>query len=453
MSKSIRSTLVLLAVLGGLVAWYAIYENRVRPKQAEKEEQAKLFVTTPADSIQEISIEQRQGEAKDAKYRTVTLKKAGSEWNLTSPVEDRGDNNAASGLVSLLTSSKQDRVVDEDPKDLETFGLAVPKLKIHVKKDSASPAEELWVGNDTPVGAGVYLKLASKKTVYRAAEAFRSNFEKDPSEYRSKKVLSISRPDVSEMEIRTGGENFVLKRSDGEKWVLAREGLPASTLEVNKVLNDLVDLTAKGFAAESTTTPAKYGLAPAKVVVTLTEKETKSTISYGQVGDKYYAKRGDKGIIFEIGKDSFDKAVRPAKDYRDLKMANFNRFNIRRIKLEHGKEGFELTKPESDWKLAADLSAKIDSTKVEEYLTRLQDIHVSAYLPAGQKPKSTDLTVRLFEKKGDSETEALVLHLQKPQGKSATGSRVGLDRSFTLSEPDYKKVNAFKQEFLASEKS
>lgn len=450
--KSFKSTLALLGVLALLIAWYAVYENKLRPQQKEQEENSKLFISTPREAIQEITVLQRQGEPKDAKYRNVTLKKTGTDWNLTSPLEDLADSEAVDGILSTLTTSKQDRVVDEKPADLEPFGLKTPKLKILVKKDSASPPQELWIGDDTTVGAGVYAKLASEPQVYRGAEALRSGFEKDPSHFRNKKILTLSRPDISEMEVRTGGENFVLKRTEGEHWTLAREGLPASVSEVNKLIAALVDLKATGFATEKTDALGKFGLAPAGVTISVKQKDATHLLMLGKVGDKYYAKRADRPVVFEVAKDAYDKAARPAKDFRDLKLSGFNRFNIRRVVFERGKDKVEFTKPENDWKLSADVSAAVDNSKVEDYLSRLQDIKVTGFSAAGTKLTTTDLTVRLFEKRADKETEALTLNLQKPAGKQALGMRSGLDRAFTLSEEDFKKVNAFKQEFLQAEK-
>lgn len=454
MKKSFHSTLVLLAVFAGLVTWYLVYEKKIKPAQTEKEENAKVLLSMDRDAVQELTVLQRQGDEKSDKYRTLRFKKSGTDWNIVEPLQDAAEMGAASGLVSTLVSVKQDRVVDEKPASLEPFGLNHPKLKISARKESTSAPVEVWVGNDTPTGASVYAKVVGSDTVYRAPQTLRTSFDKDVAEYRNKKILSLGRNDVKEMEVRTGAESFVLQRADGsEKWSLARERLPASDTEVNKTLNTVLDMRATAFAHDKATDLAKWGLAPAAVTLTFKKADGQSLVSFGKVKDKYYTKRGDTAVVYEIPKDVFEKVVRPAKEYRDLKVASFNRFDVKRLKIEHGPESYELVKETADWKLANDPNARIDTAKVDDYLSRLQDAKVSGYVGADRKPKAPDLVIHLFEKKGEKESETVTLKLAKPAGKQpAAGSREGLDSAFTLDEPEFKKLNAFKQEFLANEK-
>ncbi len=455
MKKSFYSTLSLLAVFAVLVGWYLIYEKKIKPAQTERDENSKVLLAMDRDAIQELTILQRQGDEKSDKYRTLRFKKAGADWNIDEPVKDSAELGAASGLVSTLVSIKQDRIVDEKPASLEPFGLAHPKLKLSARVNSSTPPQEVWVGNDTPTGSSVYAKVVGKDTIYRVPQTLRTTFDKDISEYRNKKVVNLSRADVKEFEVKSGGQTFVIKRAEGggEKWLLAREGLPANETEVNKTLNTVVDMRATAFAHDKATDLSRWGLSPAAVTLTFKKADGQTLVSFGKVKDKFYAKRGDSGVVYEIPKDVFDKASRPAKDYRDMKVATFNRFDVKRLKVEHGPESFELVKDAAEWKLASDPAVRIDTAKVDDYLSRLQDTKVSGFLSADRKPKTPDLIVHLFEKKGDKESETVTLKLTKPSDKQpSVGSREGLESAFTLDEPGFKKLNAFKQEFLANEK-
>lgn len=451
MKKSFHNTLILLAVFVGLLGWYFLYEKKLKPQQTEKEEQAKVLLTTPRESVQELVVLQRQGDEKSTQYRTLQFKKVGNDWNIVQPVEDLGEPGAVAAMVTTATTAKQDRVVDEKPVALEPYGLANPKIKILVKKDSQSPSEELWVGSDTPVGSSVYAKVAGKDTVYRAALTLRTTFDKEVSDYRNKKVMPFSRADVQEAEIRTPSESFILKLGEADKWILSREGLPAADLEVNKTLNAVLDMQATGFATDKAGNDlSKWGLSSGAVSLAFKKKDGQQLLTLGKVKDKYYAKRGDKAVVYEIAKDVFDKASRPAKEYRDLKLVTFNRFDVRRIKVEHGPQSYELVKDATQWAIPSDPAAKIDGNKVEDYLSRLQDIKIQGFLGATDKPKSPEITVRLFDKKDGKETEVVTLKVAKPADGRATAERNGLDRGFTLGETEFKKVNAFKQEFLAA---
>ena len=252
------------------------------------------------------------------------------------------------------------------------------------------------------------------------------------------------------MEIRLPSESFIVKATEGDKWLLTREGLPAAELEVNKTLNSVLDMQASAFASETGTDLGKWGLAPAGVVMSFKKKDGQTEVLLGKVKDKFYAKRSDKSIVYQIPKEAFDRASRPSKEYRDLKLAAFNRFDIKKIRIEHGPQNFELTKDNTQWKLTSATAEQIDNEKVDEYLSGLQDMKVSGFLNSTQKPKASEVSIHLFEKKGDQEKEVVTLSLTKPSGKNSVGMRTGLDRPFTVGETEFKKANAFKQQFLST---
>jgi hypothetical protein len=448
MKKSFNHTLVLLGVLVGLLAWYVFYEKKFKPAQDEKESQAKVLIPTPFASVQELQVSQKDGD----KYRELRFKKAGTDWNIISPVEDLAEPGAVSGMVTTLTSTKYERIVEEKPTDLEAFGLKQPKLKLSARVDSNTAPEEVWVGNDTPDGIGVYAKVATKDTVYKVPSVLRTTFDKPIADYRNKKVLGISRADVSELEIRNTSESFTLKKDPSDNWLLTRDGIPAASLEVNKTLNAAIDLQATGFASDK---PGKdlsqWGLSTGGVSVLFKKKDGQSLLLLGKVKDKFYAKRSDKEVVYEISKDLFEKVGRPSKEYRDLKLAMFNRFEVKKIRVEHPPESFELVKENADWKIANDAAAKVDTAKVDDFLTRLQDARVSAFLSPNDKVKQPSLTVTLTERKGGNESETVTLSVAKPVSGKSIATRKGFDKGLSITEADFKKINAFKQEFLAAE--
>lgn len=449
MKKSFNSTLALLGVFAVLLAWYLLYEKKYKPSQTEKEEQAKTLLTTARDAIQWLTIDQLQGDPKAGKYRTIQLKKSGTEWHLTAPVEDLADTGAINGLITTAASTKHERIVDEKPADLEPYGLKTPKVKVTVRTDKDKPGEVLLIGSDTPTGSSVYAKIDGKDTVYRVPLTVRSSFDKDPSEYRNKRVMNLSRSDITEAEIKTPSDAFVLKKTDGEQWTLVREAIPAADAEVNKTLNAVLEMLATSFPTEKgSAAMGKYGLAPAGVTFDFKKKDGTARVQLGKVGEKYYAKRGDKDVIFEINKDVYEKAARPSKDYRDLKLAQFNRFEVKRFKIEHGPESFELAKEASGWKLVSDATAEVETPKVEDYLSRLQDAKVASFNKGAAKPKA-ETTIHIFEMKNGKEVETVTLRFAKG---GLAGERAGLDIPFSLTAEQFKKINAFKQEFLKEKK-
>jgi hypothetical protein len=260
---------------------------------------------------------------------------------------------------------------------------------------------------------------------------------------------------VNECEVQIGKQNIVLKKSpDKDEWILARELLPVDSGEWNKTFNAVIDLKAESFASDSAKDTAKFGLSNPVTSVILKKKDgtAKEEIRFGKVKDKAYAKRMGKDTIYQVNKDILEKVTRPAGEYQSKKLADFNRFEVKKIQIEKGKSSIEFSKQGPDWKLTSEPTLKIDNAKVDEYLTHLQDTKITKYLPGTTPAKSSDLVLRLFDNKNGKETEVVKLSFEKPKSKVALGVREGVQWPFLLAEPEWKKLNAEKEEFVAAEK-
>ncbi|MBI4403716.1 MAG: DUF4340 domain-containing protein [Deltaproteobacteria bacterium] len=459
--KSYLSTLILSGVLVLLLGWYFVYEKRMKPKATEAEEKTKQLIQLDKDQIGELTIVRISGavsantSAKESKPapETIHLKKSGQDWNLALPVQDAADSTAINGMIGTLTSSKQERVVDENPKDLEPYGLKEPSLKIKVKKDANDSGQELLIGKNTPVGYSSYAKLEGRPEVYRVSRTLFTSFDKDATSLRNKSVFNIARTEVTEVEIQIQKTNIVLKRDDKENWWLAREHIPADTNEVNKTLNAILDLKATEFASEDGKNLSQFGLQSPAIKVWLTQKKDKSrsAIWLGQHKGKTYAKREDKNLVTAVDKDVFEKANRPAAQYRSLELASFNRFDVKRIKLERGKEIIELLKEENGWQMPTEPKSQIDGAKVDGFLTSLQDSKIVNYLPQGRPLTEPNLVIRLFEKKDKQESEKVMLKFAKGASKQVIAEKAGLGAPFSLKEEDFKKLNVAKENFFKTE--
>ena len=215
-----------------------------------------------------------------------------------------------------------------------------------------------------------------------------------------------------------------------------------------------MNLQAKSFVDENGKNLAKLGLShPFSTVTLTTSKDNKKlTLLFGKANKKFYAKRGEKPVVYEVDKDVFDKLAQPSNSYRSLALAKFNRFKVERIKLERESGGLELEKKQSDWKIVSDPQLKVDTTKVEALLTKIQDIKISKYLPdKSQSFKKSDLIMRLYETDGGKEKEKLNLKFGKRQNKEVTAENSDYSALFTIKDTDFESINVAKQNFVKVE--
>jgi hypothetical protein len=464
MKRSFTTTLVLLVVCAGLIAWYAIYEKKIKKTNSDAEEKAKQLVSLDKDQIQELAIRwiknppDKEGppNAPPPEIITVKLQKTGTDWNLVEPVKDSADNSSVVSMLSTLTTTKQERVIEEKPKDLEIYGLKPPIITVTFKKDASAPTQELYLGKKTPTGFSAYAKSSSGQTVYRVPQSMLNAFEKDAKTLRNKNVLSVSRFEVGELEIHLAKEDVLLKKDEKDNWTLTRDNFPADVSEVNNTLNAIVDLKATDFASEDGSNLEKYGLSSplAKIVLTRSKDKSRVSLALGKSKDKVYVKRDDKPIVYEVDKGILDKVIRPSAVYRNKELATFNRFDVKRIKLEKGKESLELVKVDSGWTLAGDPKGKIDGAKVDSLLTEAQDTKIVDYLPAktpSSKFSQPPLVLRIFETKDKTETEKVTLTFAKAVNHKVAVQRAAFPVPFEINEDDFKKMLLTKEELLKVE--
>jgi len=462
MKQSFRTTLVFAGVLVVLLAFYLIYDKKLQPKQEEAEEKSKQLLTLEDKDVQWMEIERLKPTtyvegskvAAPPEYEKFQLKKNGEEWTILSPVQDKADTAVVKGMVSSLTTAKQERVIDEKPKDLETFGLKTPKLKLSVRKEEKSPAQEIDIGKDTPVGFSSYAKTTGSEVVYKVARGLTSTFDKPLKDLRNKDIPDTARFDISEVDVKNPKESYVITKDAADNWTLARENIPADNTEWNKTLNAISDLKATDFAAETSDSLKTYGLAPAAYQVDLirAKDKSKATLLFGKIKDKVYCKRADKATVYIVDKSILEKLDEPASKYRNLMLANFNRFNLDRVKIERGKDVLDLAKDKDKWSNASDPKAKIDAAKVDGLLTKLQDIKLTKYAPDDKtKLQNTDLVIRLFEKKDNTDKEKLTLSFGAAKGGQVMVQRSDINLPFFIKQEDFAKINLGEKDFLSAE--
>lgn len=450
--KNSYSTYLLLGAFAALTAWYVLYEKKIKVEQAGKADKDLILVPFERDQIQEIEITQRAQEKTPASV--IKLKKTGSNWTITAPIEDAADEGTVGSMLTTLTTTKEERVVEEEPKDVKTYGLEDPVFKIKVSKD-ANHSQEIWVGDNTQVGFSVYAKKGDAKRVLKVNRTLQTTFDKTLYDIRNKSLVTFPKIDVSEAEITGPKGNLIVRTEDKNKWTLARENMPADSNEWSKVLSAITDLRAVSVPAEKATNLAAYGLTKPFLNINLTTSKDKPRLNLliGKVGDKVYAKRDDKAVVYEVDKAFLEKANKSGSELRDLHLANFNRFDVQHIRMEwHDNAVIDLKKVDGGkWELAdAKPDEKVDAAQVDRLLTRFLDTKVVRYLDpkTAQEQLMRRITIQLFEKKDGVEKKVTELHLGRLIKGEVFGTREGLPLAFALKDTDFDLINVTRKSLL-----
>lgn len=447
MQSNFIKTLIMGGVLVVLIAWYFGYEEKYRPSKEKSEEEAKHFVTFDPEQIQQVKIEIKNEKGDP---EVIELKRVGTAWTLLQPVTADADSASVSGVLSTLTGTGFEKVVAEKAEDLSIYGLKTPSVKVTAIKDSSTPPQEVWVGDDTPIGYSAYAKQPSSEKIYRVARSFKSGVTKKLFDLRDKKIIDFALSEISEVEIGSPKEKIPLKKNEKGNWILTRQNLPADSAKINRSLNAIITARAKAFVSEDGKSLEKFGLDKPALTLLMVNAKGKTTVALGKKGDKLYVKREDKPAVMEIDKETLGKIDTTSANFQDKALARFNRFEVTGITLDRSQDPVELRKEGENWVLPATLETKVDEGKVSKLLTLLQDGKLDQYLPKVEPSMGLDkpkLTLRLFE----GEKESVTIKFGATQWNKIYALRSDLDRPFQISLGDYKSIDLPKKDFVKKE--
>ncbi|MCB0403986.1 MAG: DUF4340 domain-containing protein, partial [Bdellovibrionales bacterium] len=166
------------------------------------------------------------------------------------------------------------------------------------------------------------------------------------------------------------------------------------------------------------------------------------SLRLGKVGKDVYAMRSGKETIYLVDSKVLETLQRPAKEYRNRSLAEFNRFNIKRIRFDRNGKILDLVKKENKWGIADQPDKEIDTHKVEALIAKVQDTKVTRYATS-QTPNTglskPGLTLQLSD--DDGEKVNVLLKFGAAQGDQIFVAREKLPVPFLIKLSDYKEIN------------
>ena len=487
MKSHVRLTYGLLVLLALTMGWYFLMEKKILPERQKHEEDAKTLVDIKEENVGIIIL------TKNTPPKAVmTFEKTKDSWQLTTPVLDEANKMNVEALLSGITSMKQERILDDKPKDLALYGLKDPSLTVVLESKDKKQKVELKMGSDTPVGYSSYVQIVGKDTVYRVAKSAKVACDKDIDSFRNKAVVSLVRTEISGLTFEPQGKPVVqLERTPKDQWLVlgASEKLkyPGLADKINPIVSSVLGMEAKHFVDKVTgeTRLKSFGLSPSTLSVVLTREKDKSklTLLLGKTKDnKAYAKRSDKDVIYEIDPSILTRMQGSLSEFVDKNLCTFNRFDIKNLSIEKKSEeskgsglaAIHVRKNNGTWEFVApvqtaaskDPTTKVNQLQIDHLFTALQDIKLLDYAHSEQQREEADrqlknavLRIKLgegdekaSEGKGVSLSFAPGVTDKSVPGGGKTGSvwvKRGQDVPFLVHLKDFAALNFPLEKFVA----
>lgn len=245
-----RNVIILVAVLAVLIGAYFLLGTRFSTKA---DDTGKIeLVKLDKEKVQELTVETGEGR--------FVFKKNGTEWELASEKKFNFDNVQIDSIASNITDLFAQRVIEEDAKDLNKYGLDKP-VSISVKISDGTTAS-VEIGDETPTKQGYYIKKKDDSIVYTIDHFVGTTLKTSKNDLKSRYLLEGTSADVTEFALNKYGKVvFRVKKLADKGWALTE---PIETninmVRLNTALESVVRASVTNFIEEDAKDLSKYGL-------------------------------------------------------------------------------------------------------------------------------------------------------------------------------------------------
>ena len=267
---SMKTTLMLALLVGGLGLWVLLGENQTKTSVETRFAGKRLLPHLEPEDVTGLEIG-RGGEALLALVREGAGEDA--EWRVTAPLDDRAEQPAVERLLNNLRFAEfAQRLTAAEAAELE-LGEAEAELTLTIARGT-KPSYTLTFAAARPDGS-YPVTLEGQEGAFLVRKGFfETNFSDPLWTYRRKELFAIAhsvRVDVA----RRDGPTLTLARHDGFWRLDDAQGEYADPDRCNELIKEVRGL--KAIASESDAPSEadlqRYGLAPAALTLTLTPPE------------------------------------------------------------------------------------------------------------------------------------------------------------------------------------
>ncbi len=324
-------------------------------------------------------------ELRLASGAVIECAKKGTNWRVTKPIADRGDNEKIMQLVYNLNALVIDKneFITDNPKDLSVFGLDKPQVTATAYQKGASEAVLLGHTRDNKV----YAKRRDDSAVFFLRDTTVGLFEKNPNELRAKKLATLDPLYVTNCEIKTKSQTIKIRKTVQYDYEITEPVEVLADRESFKgFLETMKNMKIQNFVDDMPEDLGAYGLKDPVAEVTVTIKDGEPVRL--QVGNKdkrgslCYVKRTGETPVFSVKADKFYGPLTEGYlAFRDRLMLEFNREKARKVVVERGDRRFVATMtkdPSEKWTLSEPVVVDSDEELVNNIIWSLSFLKAEA---------------------------------------------------------------------------
>ena len=480
-----RTLLVLLIVVVALGAFIRFYERDL-PSSDERAKQAKKVLDFKKDRVTRVrlvvngvnGVNGVAGVRGAAGGTVVVLEKlqppkpavaklsealanpgpqALGEWRIAQPISARADAAAVDRLLDSLANLEKSRTLDQVvPADV---GLDKPRAVVALTL-SGKPGETVVdVGAAVPTGGQTIVAIAGRPQAYVVGDSLMADVNKKPGDWRDRQMFHGDRDAVERLAWTVGGgPRVVLARRGDRFWLESPIVDRADRDQVEKLLSDLVGLSAESFveAPPSPPSPPPPPHSVLEVVVAGQPQPFRVELGASHHANSAPAQPGGAppeaagtltsarvgATAFETRSPLAETLARPPAAWRSPLLSGLEVHQVDALVVRDAQGALQLTRSGTDWKRGA---ATISYLPVSDLLFAVTEAKADRLLTpaeAGAAGAGAGPPAATFELKGgQAGSETITLYPPLSGATHGVPARVsGRDTVLLLPEPKLKEI-------------
>lgn len=359
-----------------LVAVFAVLRQRERRLAAAAREQAQLL------RFDERAVAGIVLEVAGVGWQ---LARQPAGWRIVSPLADAADERAVAALLRACRQTPVLRVIEE-PEALHAYGLDPPRARIRLEGVEA-PA--LDIGDGDPTGTGVFARVAGRPGVLVLdAGVGQALLRADPGWLRDRALVRLAAAEVARVEIRDGARQVRLARESGGWWIVAPTRLPASDIEMDRLLRGLQGARIRAFADEFRPEDPALGLGAGAVEIRIATSEGDQVVRLGAATSDgaRYATRKDRDTVLLLESTSVPAVPADLDALLDRRLTKVNRYAVAAFEYRRGARRLEARRTgERTW-VRGDDGGPLDAESVYGLLAGILEAPTVGWTPGEDAP-------------------------------------------------------------------
>lgn len=258
-----------------------------------------------------------QGDSK-----IVCEKNVDGEWKLTAPVALKADGKAVDDLLFGVDALRAVAFVDDQPKNLQPYGLDSPLVEASFMAPDTEPAV-LLVGKVK--GDNIYVKAQNAQPVFLVKKTLLDLVGVGIAGLRDKQILDFKADDAAKIVLRHGEVNLTCQKQ-GINWRLTQPVQEqANNGAVRRVIQEINQLTVETFLTVSPPIRSTgFDVPEVQLIVTLKDR-TEHLLEIGKLadGEHHYGRlQNAPDTVFLLKKETAENLKKTVDDLRAMPDAN-----------------------------------------------------------------------------------------------------------------------------------